>query len=142
MKKIPGILCFLLVFLGFVLSEDHANAQVNEIPNSNLPDIAMVTIDGYGNPVIIYNPILCQQAGPALCEFYRVHEYGHIVNGHTIVPKWPWQKEAEADCWAAQNASSAAVMAAYQWFSIGGGASPAHGTSWQRAARLSQCAGF
>lgn len=131
-----GILLVVALFSG------RASSQVPEIANPNLPDIAMVTIDGYGNPVIIYNPILCQQAGPALCGFYRTHEYGHVVLGHTIRQTWPWQKEAEADCWAAGNASEDEVLAAYQWFSSGGGASPMHGSSWQRAARLRTCAGF
>ena len=129
-------------FLVAALFSGRVSSQVPEIPNPQLPDIAMVTTDRYGNPVIIYNPMLCQQAGQALCGFYRTHEYGHVALGHTIRQAWPWQKEAEADCWAAQHASRSEVLAAYQWFSSGGGASPIHGSSWQRAARLEACTGF
>lgn len=115
---------------------------VPEIPDPNLPDIAMVTVDGWGRPIIIYNPILCEQAGPALCEFYRWHEYGHIMMGHTLIPKWPQVKELEADCWAAKNAPVHVLLAAHQWFSSGGGSSPVHGFGPQRAARIASCADF
>jgi len=111
---------------------------VQEIADPNLQDIAMVTVLR-GQPVIIYNPYLCQQAGPDLCGFYRTHEYCHINLGHTIRQMWPQQKELEADCCAAKRASVREVGAAYQWFSAGGGSSPMHGWGWQRAARISYC---
>lgn len=120
----------------------NAGIGVQEIPNPNLGDIAMVSVDNWGNPVIIYNPFLCQQAGALLCEFYRWHEYGHIMMGHTIIPKWPQVKELEADCWAAKNAPLPVIQAAYQWFMMGGGSTPIHGFGQQRAARISYCAGF
>jgi hypothetical protein len=101
----------------------------------------MVTVDPYGNPIIVYNPLLCQQAGVYLCEFYRMHEYGHIVLGHTIVPLFPNVKEAQADCWAAQNASPVAVQAALQWFMSGGGSTLQHGSGPERAQRVMQCTG-
>lgn len=135
--KIPSFMILLLL-----CPMVNAATGVQEIPNPNLPDIAMVTVDNWGNPVIVYNPILCQQAGPSLCEFYRWHEYGHIMMGHTIIPKWPQAKEFEADCWAAKNAPLHTIQAAYQWFRMGGGSTPIHGSGQQRAARISTCAGL
>ena len=114
-------------------------AQVPEIANPQLPDIAMVTVLPNGQPAIIYNPVMCQRIGPALCGFYRTHEYCHISLGHTIRQMWPQQRELEADCCAAQNASDAEATAAFQWFSAGGGASPIHGFGQQRAARILAC---
>lgn len=133
------------IFVGFLLIATAADTRaqgVPEIADPKLPDIAMVTVDGWGRPIIIYNPLLCQRAGPSLCEFYRWHEYGHIMMGHTLIPKWPQVKELEADCWAARNAPLHALQAAHRWFSSGGGSSPAHGFGPQRAMRIASCAGF
>lgn len=116
-----------------------AFAQVPEIPNPQLNDIAMVTVDGNGNPIIFYNPNICAQIGPYLCGFYRTHEYCHIRLGHTIRQMWPQQRELEADCCAAQMASIQEVQAAYQWFMSGGGSGPVHGLGWQRAQRIQAC---
>ncbi len=137
-KKIKYFI-WIFMFL-FSFNPFTANAQfgVPEIPNPNLGDIAMVTNSPRG-PVIIYNPILCRRAGPALCEFYKWHEYGHIAMGHTIVPNWPQVKEFQADCWAAKNAPRVALQAAFQWFRSGGGASPIHGSGRQRAQRIMAC---
>jgi hypothetical protein len=76
------------------------------------------------------------QAGRALCQFSRWHEYGHIVLGHPLRRIKPERMEIEADQWAAQNAPREVVLAAYQFFMSGGGASPVHGAGRQRAARL------
>jgi hypothetical protein len=132
---------FVAALVGCVFLSTETIAQVTEVPNPQLPDIAVVTVGPYGNPIIIYNPILCRQVGFYLCEFYRMHEYGHIAMGHTIVPLFPNVKEAQADCWAAQNASRGAVQAAIQWFMSGGGATPQHGSGPERAQRVMQCAG-
>jgi hypothetical protein len=116
-----------------------ANAQVPEIPNPNLPDIARVVPTPAG-PVIEYNPIYCQQLGPLVCAFYRAHEYGHVNLGHGYRPAWPQQMEAEADCWAARNSPREVVMAAHDFFMRGGGSTPVHGSGPMRASRLRQCA--
>jgi hypothetical protein len=137
--KTSVIVMSLVVMLG---STSSLGQGVPEIPDPQLPDIAMVTVDGWGRPIIIYNPNICQQAGPALCEFYKWHEYGHIMMGHTLIAKWPQIKELEADCWAAKNAPPYALQAAYQWFLSGGGSSPVHGFGPQRAERIARCAGF
>lgn len=129
---------FAALLIGFFVSLPSLG-QVPEIADPQLPDIAMVTVLPDGRPVIIYNPITCQQIGPALCGFYRAHEYCHISLGHAIRQMWPEQRELEADCCAARNASQAEAVAAYQWFSAGGGSSPIHGFGQQRAARIVAC---
>jgi len=111
--------------------------KVEEIADPSLPDIAAVHIEPGKAPVIIYNPILCRQAGKALCEFYRHHEYGHIelkhYQRHDLSLR---EKESEADRWAAMHAPLPVVLAAYRFFLSGGGATPIHGNSQERAARL------
>jgi len=134
MKILLILLSLLFVFAIKV------QAQVPEIPNPNLPDIAMVQMTPQG-PVIFYNPNICRQAGPALCSFYRKHEYGHVSLGHGYSRAMPQQKEAEADCWAAAHATEAELAAALAWFDRGGGADWHHGSGPQRAARVRACAG-
>lgn len=133
------------LFLAFLVaiftlpSSSWALFGIPEIADPYLPDIAMVTVLPNGQPVIIYNPAQCQQAGPLLCGFYRVHEYCHIMLGHPVRIIWPQQMELEADCCAAQNASFGEATAAYQWFISGGGTSPTHGFGIQRANRIIAC---
>ncbi|WP_445371630.1 hypothetical protein ACH518_01675 [Methylomonas sp. HW2-6] len=129
----------MLVLLFVFSSESYAEWGVPEIPNRQLGDIAAVFVLPNGQPVIYYNPDLCNLAGPFLCGFYRAHEYCHIRLGHTIRQIWPQQKELEADCCAAKTASQQEVTAAYQYFIQGGGATPQHGFGQQRAARLVAC---
>lgn len=112
--------------------------MVPEIPDVTLKDFAEVKmLQGMG-PVIVYNPIICAQAGRELCEFSRWHEYGHIVLGHPLRGLRPERMESEADRWAAQNAPADVVRAAYRFFMAGNGASPVHGESRERAARLAR----
>lgn len=114
-----------------------ANQPVVERADPSLPDIAAVQYEPGKGPVIRYNPFLCKQAGRDLCEFYRYHEYGHIALRHydrsDITVQ---QKEEEADRWAAQHAPRQVVLAAWRFFSAGGGATPMHGDGPTRAARL------
>lgn len=131
--------CMVLLVAAAISEPSQAQSGVPEIANPQLPDIAMVIVLPNGQPAIIYNPILCQQAGPFLCGFYRAHEYCHISLGHTIRQMWPQQKELEADCCAAKIASQTEATAAYQWFVSGGGTSPTHGFGLQRAARILAC---
>lgn len=114
-------------------------AQVPEIPNPALPDIAMVSMTPMG-PVIYYNPIYCMQLGYQVCNFYRAHEYGHIALGHALSGNFPQVNEFQADCWAAQNADPSFTLAAFRYFASGGGSTPIHGTGQQRAARVRACA--
>lgn len=126
------------------LAQDHE--PVFEIPYPGLPDIAVVrAVEGVGT-VIFYNPVLCAQAGQELCEFFRMHEYGHIAMGHLRVAcpddETRKREEAEADRWAAQHAATHAVQAAHRHFQAGGGETPVHGTGRQRAARIALYAGI
>jgi len=124
-----NLTCFLNVF-----------AQVPELPNQNLQDIAMVTwnngpitqlgIPMYNGPVIIYNPVIASQIGPALNAFFKTHEYCHINLNHIQQQfflsnpynrSWMSQThEIQADACATQYLLSQgnviAVRAAAQWF--------------------------
>jgi hypothetical protein len=116
-----------------------AKSPIEEIADASLPDIAAVHHEPGKSPVILYNPILCKQAGPALCEFYRYHEYGHIaMRHHQRSDMSAQQKEQEADRWAAQRAPLRSILAAWQYFSSGGGSTPVHGDGPTRAARLTE----
>ena len=111
--------------------------KVEERADPTLPDIAAVHTEPGKAPVILYNPVLCKHAGPALCEFYRYHEYGHIeLLHHKRNDISVQRKEQEADRWAAKHAPLRVVIAAYRYFSNGGGSSPFHGEGRSRAARL------
>ena len=114
-----------------------AMQAVEERADLTLPDIAAVHTEPGKAPVILYNPILCHQAGRTLCEFYRYHEYGHLeLRHHKRHDISIQKKEQEADRWAATHAPLRVVMAAYRYFSNGGGSSPFHGEARSRAARL------
>lgn len=111
--------------------------RVREVAVPALPDIAMVQFLPGERPVILYNPILCREAGPALCEFYRFHEYAHIeLRHHQRDDLSAQEKEREADRWAAQRAPLVSVQAAYRFFVAGGGSTPLHGSGSQRAERM------
>ena len=115
----------------------HAVQEVEELAVPTLPDIAMVHFVPGKAPVIFYNPSLCFQAGRALCEFYRYHEYGHIALRHDERDDLSLkEKEREADRWAAEHAPRRSVIAAYRFFTSGGGSTPIHGNSHNRAARM------
>lgn len=129
------------LFLSFVPFV--ALAQVPEIADPNLNDIAIVQPHPQYGAVIIYNPIICQQIGAA-CEFFRAHEYGHVALEHQFMHPgaYPAQREAQADELAAMNAHPQEILAAYYLF-LNGGSSPnyqVYGHPQQRAARLRQYA--
>ncbi|WP_095128634.1 ImmA/IrrE family metallo-endopeptidase [Pseudomonas sp. Irchel s3h14] len=116
---------------------------VPEIPDPSLNDIAMVKPDPFYGAVIIYNPSICQQIGPA-CGFFRAHEIGHVFSGHHLLPPYAYnsQVEFQADCWAASNGIPYEIFAAYQLFLSGGSSANwnIYGNPQQRAARLKYCA--
>jgi len=140
LKQVITAIAVLVAAVNPLVGFAHDNAPIFEIPNPNLPDIAGVrSIEGVGT-VIFYNPALCAKAGQELCEFFRMHEYGHIAMGHLTVsnPDQETRKreEAEADRWAAKNAPTYAVKAAHRHFQSGGGETPVHGTGRERATRI------
>ena len=116
---------------------------VPEIPDPTLPDIAMVRPDPTYGAVIVYNPIICQSVGLA-CGFFRAHEYGHVVLSHQFRdPRfYPAEREASADCWAAQNGRPQEILAAVQLFLAGGSSGnwAVYGNPVQRAERVRLCA--
>jgi hypothetical protein len=130
-------LAWLLSGLCTLLPALAANPPVQERADPNLPDIAAVQYEPGKGAVIRYNPFLCKQAGRDLCEFYRYHEYGHIALRHYERTDISVQeKEEEADRWAAKHAPRKVVLAAWRFFSAGGGSTPMHGDGPTRAARL------
>ena len=126
---VTGALCSAVVW-----------AQVPEIPNYSLQDIAMASwysgalpqfgIPMYNGPVIIYNPNVTAQVGPVLTAFFYAHEYCHIDLNHiqkTYFLSNPYNKswlsqtlELQADACATQRLISQgnilSVRAAAQWF--------------------------
>lgn len=126
-----------------VLATSHlctgTNAQVRERARFALPDIAQATTDRFGRPLVLYNPAACEALGPEMCEFVRAHEYGHIALGHLYDGTPDAVAEAQADCWAAKNASPAAVQAASRYFSSGMFGTSIHGSGPQRARRVASC---
>ena len=131
----------LVVTLGSIMTP--ARAQVPEIADPTLPDIAMVKPHPAYGAVIIYNPNICASIGLA-CGFFRAHEYGHVALGHAYMLPGAYaaNKEASADCWAAHNAQPNEILAAYHLF-MNGGSSPnwsVYGNPSQRAQRVRSCA--
>lgn len=74
----------IFVFIILVSTSLMSWAQVPEIADPNLNDIAMVQPHPQYGAVIIYNPIICQKIGAA-CGFFRAHEYGHVALGHQFM---------------------------------------------------------
>ncbi|WP_223827921.1 hypothetical protein [Vreelandella titanicae] len=132
-----------IVSLVLVLIPLTSWAQVPEIADPNLNDIAMVQPHPQYEAVIIYNPIICQQIGAA-CGFFRAHEHGHITLGHQFMHPgaYPAQREAQADEWAAANAHPHEILAAYNLFKNGWSSIKwwIYGHPVHRAARLRQYA--
>ncbi len=140
MRILGYILLCMLALLGIVGQTTVAAAQVPEIPDVNLPDIAMVTwhvgplppvgLPMYNGPVIIYNPKVIAQVGPALTAFFRSHEYCHVARNHIQQQFFfgnPYNKawisqglELDADSCATVTLLSqgniASVRAAFLWF--------------------------
>ncbi|ESZ89341.1 hypothetical protein KT71_002883 [Congregibacter litoralis KT71] len=142
-------LCFVCVLL---VAASAANSRVQEIADLSLTDIAMASYNRYG-PVIYYNPDICFDVGPLVCEFFRAHEYGHHYRGHLKREYFEanqynrtWLRrgyEKEADCWAAANTHPKISLAAISFFvSLQGPTRPSwyHPTGYQRAQVISACA--
>ncbi|HFD78875.1 MAG TPA: hypothetical protein ENK05_00595 [Gammaproteobacteria bacterium] len=132
---------FVLTTLGTLVlaCNVHAAQKFKILADPSLPDIAAVSYPPGEDPVILFNPALCKQAGEALCTFYRYHEYGHIALRHNERDDLSLQeKERQADQWAARHAPLTSVVAAYRFFLSGGGSTPVHGSGASRAARMEE----
>ena len=125
---------FTVVFLLAIASR--SEAQVNERSSNWIRGVAHVSLDRSGKSQITFNPRRCKELGPDLCEFFRTHEYGHVNLRHLERGVPARQAEAEADVWAAKNASPSAVQAAKNFFLSGQGGSRVHGTPQERARRM------
>jgi hypothetical protein len=137
--KFPALALAVLLLGGASggVSPAAAAPPVEEVADPALPDIAALQFAPGRAPFIVYNPVLCQQAGPDLCLFYRYHEYGHLALRHFARRDISReQKEAQADRWAARHAPPRVVRAAWRFFSSGGGTTLVHGDGPTRAARL------
>ncbi len=123
------ILVLNLLILGQVWNPPQS---VREIPNPQLPDIAMASYDAFG-PVIYYNPILAQRLGILITMFFRAHEYGHVYLNHyqkTMFQTNPFARihlsqkyELEADCFATSELCKInrnAVLEAIKFFNSQG----------------------
>ena len=117
-----------------------AEAQVRERSSNWVRGVAHVSLDRSGKSQITFNPRRCRELGPELCEFFRTHEYGHVNLRHLERGVPAPQAEAEADRWAAQNASPSAVQAAKNYFLSGNGGSRIHGSPQERARRMNTAA--
>lgn len=132
---------FWLCISLLLTSNATAQTATPEVSNPQFGDIAAV-FPHAGSPtgaVIVYNPNICRQIGAAACEFFRVHEHGHVYLGHQFQPfAHPTGRERDADRFAATNAHPEAVYAAWLLFRNGGSSSNWHtyGTPLQRAHRL------
>ena len=128
-----------VLFLAFGIFQSDSEAQVREVHSILLNDLGVARLDRQGNPYVTINPVRCRQLGPELCEFFRQHEYGHVNLKHLERRINPRQAEIEADCYAAKNVSPDVAKAASDWFNSGNGASRVHGSSQQRADRVTSC---
>jgi hypothetical protein len=130
-------------------------SPVREIPVPALQDIAMTSFDQFG-PVISYNPVLVEQAGPALAAFFRAHEYGHVELNHiqreffqANAYNRAWIRkdyEREADCYAARilrESFPEAIPAAIGFFNARGATAGDwyHPTGYDRAEVVRACDG-
>lgn len=122
--------------------------DVTEVDVPGLPDTAMAEMTATG-PVIMYNPRLFRAAGPAR-EFVRAHEYAHVLLEHLENPRMinsdegRAEAEAEADCFAARNASPLSVMAMTRLLlrRPPEARDAIYGTKPERARRILVCAGI
>lgn len=140
MRSFGRISACLLFTIASWFQAPFASAQVPEIPNPSLQDIAMVTwhsgplpqfgLPMYNGPVIIYNPMVTSQVGPVLTAFFQAHEYCHITLDHIQQQYFlsnpfnrAWLSQAlelEADTGATQSllsqGNTMSVRMAVQWF--------------------------
>ncbi len=126
--------------------------DVRQVASDTLHDVALATYER-GRPVIYYNPLLLQQVGPQLGDFFLAHEYGHIFYGHggaalagagRELGALRQRQELEADCYATAALAPErrdAVEAALEFFRRMGPFrfDNLHPTGAQRAAKILSC---
>lgn len=98
-----------------LLNSHSVAARFWEIPDPDLPYIAMIRADPHWGSAVIYNPVYCEEVGQA-CGFFRTQAYAHAHLNHLfLLPKsYPVATVLRADCWAAKNSKPEEVLAATQ----------------------------
>ena len=115
-----------------------------EIPDPDLPEIAMIRADPKWGTVVIYNPDTCRKIGDA-CGFFRLHAFSHEKLQHGLLGEpddYPPLQQAAADCYAAKYGRANEVHAAYL-FLKDKERDPdirVHGDPEERAERIKACA--
>ena len=127
------------VFLLLSMLPVNCFGQIPIVRRLLLNDVGAARTDRAGNGYVEINPFRCRQLGPALCEFFTQHEYGHVNLGHLNRRVSTRRAESEADCYAAKAVSPSVAQAAINYFQSGAGGSRLHGSSQQRAARVANC---
>ncbi len=72
-------------FLLSVLFTGAATAQLWEIPDPQLEDIAKIRAAPSGGSTVVYNPDTCREIGAA-CGFFRKHAHAHAHLNHLLLP--------------------------------------------------------
>ncbi|HSR62447.1 MAG TPA: hypothetical protein VLN56_03470 [Gammaproteobacteria bacterium] len=143
----PISLFFLASFLVVSLVSCTSNKVPGnfwEIPDEQLPYIAMIRDDPRFGTAVIYNPLLCKEIGDA-CAFFRIHADAHIQLNHNILATpedYPPSQEAAADCYAARNVHPHEVQATVALLSNEKRSAelPITGNPAERAERIQNCA--
>ena len=137
----------ILLFVAFLLCLSCRGGVITpslEIPDPNLPEIAMIRTFRDTKTAVIYNPETCKEIGEA-CGFFRLHAFAHSHLNHLILAHpsdYPASLEAQADCWAAKYGKANEVSAAVQLF-LDEDRNPAwkiHGDLLKRAEKIRACA--
>ena len=85
----------------FVSCVDFRGRQVILVADPTLNDIGRATVDGFGNPIMILNPVMMNQLPGVLQLFWYGHECAHHVLGHIAYPSRT--RESDADCWSVRT---------------------------------------
>jgi hypothetical protein len=115
-----------------------------EIPDPDLPEIAMIRADPHWGAAVIYNPKTCIEIGEA-CGFFRLHAFAHKHLNHTLLANpasYSVSQEAQADCWAAKYGKINETQAVVQLF-LDENRNPnwkIHGDVLKRAENIKFCA--
>ncbi|MBZ0115735.1 MAG: hypothetical protein K8H88_01980 [Sandaracinaceae bacterium] len=149
------------LFVGISLLSLPAAAQLGQcrvngvpvryVPQINLGDIAMARLGPSGEPIVLYDPMVTQRAGPTISTFFYYHECAHHILGHVMNGAMgfvrPLVDEQEADCWAIRYLRESGILSLAQLREIQAGLAQSPG-DWthlpgpRRALNLEGCLGI